>query len=285
MDLTFSNRQYTRRHIVLLAPSLAQVPEAFTHARLDPRKHEQLLSSMQRLRGTIYQEDGAISASALTPDGRHKLDIDERSWHLLTLDKNGDVSGCSRYLAHSPSVSFSQLELTKSALATSPKWGRLLRSAIDAEIALARKLCVDYVELGGWALSHELRCTTEALRIALGTYTLANLLGHGIGVSTATVRNCSASILKRLGGVPVTAAGEPIPSYYDPQYKCDMEILRFDSRSPAARFQEWIERLSGDMVSVPVVCAQRSWQALTETCEDVAGFASLGAPNRVWSAA
>jgi hypothetical protein len=139
-----------------------------------------------------------------------------------------------------------------------------LESAIESEIAHARKLGLIYAEIGGWAVSHEQRCTTEALRIALATYTLANMLGGCIGVSTATVRNCSSSILKRLGGVAVNIAGQILPSYFDPQYDCEMEILRFDSRYPAPRFQRWMDDLRTKMLDIPVVCSQVSTRVLPD---------------------
>ena len=275
MNLTLSNRHTTPLELVLLAPSLATVPEAFTKSTVNPLSYKHFLSGMQRLRGALYLQDGAIRPEQLTPDGRHELPIDHRSWHLLTLDKDRNVSGCSRYLAHPRSVSYRNLELTHSALAASPRWGKLLEAAIEAEIACARKLGMAYAEVGGWAVSHEQRCTTEALRIALATYTLANLLGGCIGVSTATVRNCSASILKRLGGAAVNIAGQILPSYYDPQYDCEMEILRFDSRHPAPRFQRWMDDIRMKMLDVPVVCAQVGARALPDRFSERPAFATV----------
>ena len=285
MDLTLSNRHSNPHQMVLLAPSLSVVPEAFTSAIVNPLNHKHFMAGMQRLRGALYLEDGAIHPEQLTADGRHELPIDDRSWHLLTLDRDRNVTGCSRYLSHPRSISYHNLEVTHSALAASPKWGRLLEAAIEAEIALARKLGMAYAEVGGWAVSHEQRCTTEALRIALATYTLANLLGGCIGVSTATVRNCSASILKRLGGVAVNIAGQILPSYYDPQYDCEMEILRFDSRHPAPRFQRWMDEIRLRMLDVPVICAQVSSRTLPSRFSELPAFATVDSAGRAAYAA
>jgi hypothetical protein len=207
------------------------------------------------LRGALYLEDGAITADQLTADGRHKLPVDDRSWHVVTLNAEGKVSGCSRYSPYPETVSFRDLGVAKSALAVSPRWGKLLQTAVDAEVALARSLNIGFGEVGGWALGRDLRFTLEALRIALGTYGLAGLLGEAIVLSTATVRNCSASILKRLGGVPMDASGFSLPRYHEPKYNCEMEILRFDSRYPADRFREWINAIRMQMIDVPVVCS------------------------------
>src|ERR1022692_3165592 len=141
-----------------------------------------------------------------------------------------------------------------SALATSKTWGGAFRRAVEAELHQARSRNVSYVEVGGWAISSERRCTTEAARTALATYSLARVLGGCIGITTATVRHSSSSLLRRLGGSSLrTEAGE-LPPYYDPQYTCEMEVLRFDSESPAAKYFTLVDRLRSDILSVPVVC-------------------------------
>lgn len=259
MNLKSTTMQASGRQMVLLAPSLASAPEAFGAADVDPNRHAQLLAEMQRLRGAVYLQDGAIGEEELSSDGRHMLAVDDRSWHVLTLNKHGEVSGCSRYLAHSNRITYWQLELVKCALARSTEWGRMLQAGVESEIALARQSQMSYVEVGGWALSEELRCTTEALRIALATYSLASILGGCIGISTVTVRNCSSSILKRIGGSSLSLGSETLPRYFDPQYNCEMDILRFDSRAPKDRFREWIESIKNTMLDVPVVCASTGW--------------------------
>jgi hypothetical protein len=275
MNLFPNQNQSGGRRMVLLAPALSGVPDSFRNTDVLPKKHEELLAEMQRLRGDVYLQDGAIEPSQLTPDGRHELPIDGRSWHVLTLDAKGKVCGCSRYLEHSNRVSFWQLELVKSALAQSVRWGRKLQSAVEAEIVQARRRQLPYVEVGGWALSEELRCTTEALRIALGTYSLAKLLGGCIGISTVTVRNCSSSILKRIGGSSLDVAGETLPRYFDAQYRCEMEILRFDSQVPNPRFREWIDRIKAQLISVPVVCASAGWPAFPKMGDIAANVEGL----------
>lgn len=255
MKITISDKSATHRGTVLLAPSLSAVPETFAHAGVDPGRHEVLLGEMQRLRGVLYLEDGAITEDQLTSDGRHKLSVDDRSWHLLTLDENGRVCGCLRYCLYPGAVSYPELGVSRSALAGSSQWSNLLKTAVDTQIALARKLQIGFAEIGGWALAREHRCTTEALRIALGTYSLAGLLGDAVGVSTATVRNCSASILRRIGGARMDVSGFLLPAYHDPQYNCEMEILRFDSRYPAERFAQGVEKIRQQLICASVVCA------------------------------
>jgi hypothetical protein len=99
-----------------------------------------------------------------------------------------------------------------------------------------------------------MRHSADALRIALGTYGLANLLGGCLGIATATMRHSSASILRRLGGQSLQGLGEELPRYFDARYGCEMEILRFDSRSlSGGRFAPWANALCKDLVRVPLV--------------------------------
>ena len=121
-------------------------------------------------------------------------------------------------------------------------WGEGFRASIGAELESARGAGFAYVEVGGWALDPAVRGTSEALKSVLATYALAQLQGGAIGVSTATERNGSARILRRLGGRPLEWAGSEIPPYFDENYGCAMEILRFDSRYPTPRYIPMILR-------------------------------------------
>ncbi len=220
---------------------------------IDPQRYESILADMQKMRGRIYLEDGAIEPEQLASDGRHCSPIDAESWHLLTLDDGGFVSGCVRYRQHRNTVSFQDLALRNCALAESPEWREKLRSAVEAELAAARLQAISYVEVGGWALAKERRCTGEALRTALATYGLAQILGGCVGVATATVRNSSSSILRRIGGRALEIGGEKLPAYYDPRYKCQMEIVRFSSNSPNPRYWRWIDQIAATLLNVPVL--------------------------------
>ncbi len=240
-------------HTIVLAPGDAYIPNTFSRTVRNHTRHANVLSELQKLRGKVYLEDGAIGRSELTSDGRFIQAIDDHAWHLVRINENGDVCGCARYMAYPSDLSFSDTGVSKSPLSRSREWAGSLKSALDSEISLARRLRVDYVEVGGWALAPELRCTSEGLRIALGTFSLARLLGGCIGVTTATQRHCSASILKRIGGQPLMAQGVEIPSYFDPRFDCEMEIIRFDSSRPNPRFERWIEELKGYLSTVPVI--------------------------------
>ena len=242
----------SRRPFVLLAPH--RVDGAFfTKAATDPSRRVQLLAEAQKLRGKTYLEDGAIEPWQLASDGRHVQTADYASWHLLTLDEDGHVAACARYLPHPNTISFSDLSVSHSALAQCPTWGPALREAIDGELASARRRNCPYIELGGWAIAETLRCTTEAIRMALTAYGLGRAFGGALGISTVTLRHCSASILRRIGGLSLTAQGAALPAYYDPQYKCEMEILRFDSAFLNPRYGMWVDDCQSQLRGTTVI--------------------------------
>jgi hypothetical protein len=240
------------RKWVLLSPSRAAVPDCFGRVHRDAPRRDKLLAEMQRLRGSVYLEDGALEAGQLT-DGRHWADVDEASWHLLVVDEDDRVSGCVRFHAHQERPSFLQLNVSRSPLARSKEWGETLRAAVEAEFALSRRLDLPCVEIGGWALALGIRGTTEAVRMALAMYGLSQAFGGSVGISTATRRHCSASILRRIGGRSLEYAGLELPPYNDPQFKCEMEILRFYSWAPNPRYTVWIEDIKQDLRAVPVL--------------------------------
>lgn len=252
------------RTVVLAPADVGSLPGSFTRVIRNPGRHAALLSGIQKLRGQVYTEDGAIDPSELTSDGRFVQPIDNHAWHLARLDANGDVCGCARYMSYTPDLQFGETGVSQSPLSRSREWSGRFKTAIESEIAQANKLRVDYVEVGGWALTPELRCTSEALRIALGTFSMSRLLGGAIGVTTATKRHCSASILRRIGGRPLVAQGVEIPHYFDPRFDCEMEILRFDSALPNPRFERWIEDLKGYLSGVPVIRGARSSEKIAE---------------------
>jgi hypothetical protein len=115
-----------------------------------------------------------------------------------------------------------------------------------------------YAEVGGWAIAPERRCTPEALRLALSTYAIAQLLGGSRGITTATMRHHSSSILRRIGGRPLIFDGIELPPYYDPRYGCEMEILGFDSREPGRTYRPWVDQLRQRLPHVRVLCGLRS---------------------------
>src|SRR5271165_2580556 len=109
MNLGLNSESDTSRQFLLLAPPKASLGQTSLRAENDPGRRQQLLADMQRLRGRIYLQDNAITREDLTDDGRHVQEIDEESWHLLIVNTNGRLVGCTRYLQHTPSTRFRRL--------------------------------------------------------------------------------------------------------------------------------------------------------------------------------
>jgi hypothetical protein len=208
---------------------------------------------MQRLRGRVYLCDGAIRRYEVECDGRFIMDGDEDAWHLLLVDDADEIVGCARYMLYPKTACFDSLRVSRSALAKDFEWACRLRQTVEADLQLAWDRNLLYVEIGGWALSEEWRQTKAALETAIGSYALGNLWGGAIGSCTATARHGSASILRRLGGSSFENKGEPLPVYFDAQYGCNMELLRFDSRHPVSRFEPLIKELTRKLEKTQVI--------------------------------
>jgi len=243
------------QRLVLLASPGVDVPESFKTVVRAPRVHTGLLRGVQRLRGGVYLADGAIGAEQLSSKGLHKTPEDDRSWHIVSLDATGEVTGCLWYRPYEATVSFEDLRVRQSPLALAPSWREHLWRAVESDLLGARVAGLGYAELGGLAIAKANRCTSEVLLLVCAAYSLGRVLGGALGITTATVRNSSAKILRRLGGAPLRIEGEPgeVPSYFDPHYGCVMELLRFDSRAPHPGLASAVNLLKQKLASVPVV--------------------------------
>src|SRR5205085_523871 len=135
----------------------------------------------------------------LTSDGRHRVRIDEESWHVLSLDSHGSVVSCLRYLDESHAPGFDDLWVRHAALFDCPKLGHRFRGAVEQRMHHAREAGMGFGEFGGLAVAEEHRWSLEPLRIILAAYGLGSLLGGCIGVATVTFRHSAAMILRRIG--------------------------------------------------------------------------------------
>jgi hypothetical protein len=175
---------------------------------------------------------------------------------VLTLNQDGEVGSCGRLRLHHPNAEFSDLTVAHSALAKSDQWGAALRESVEAQIAAARQKNMRFAEIGGWAISRDLRCTTEAVRMLVAGLALCKLVGGVMGISTANLSHHSSSILRRMGARPLVARGQELPSYYEPAYAADLEILEFDSIRPSPRYSRHIEESCAALSRVTVICPE-----------------------------
>jgi len=238
--------------LIVLAPPYATIPSFFRYVPVEPSEHNHFLESVQRLRGNVYFEDGAITADELTSDGRHETPEDSRAWHLLMRARTG-VTACVSYFEHEDASSVEELRVRKCPLNHTTDWRNTFRRAVEAELGRARRERLRYVELGGWAVAPTERHRGDGLLLALAAYSLGRAFGGSLGLTTATVRHASSTILRKLGGTSLEVDGTAVPAYYDSRYRCEMELLRFDSRQPNPKFAPVIERLMQRMSGLPVL--------------------------------
>jgi hypothetical protein len=261
---------------VILPPVGAHVPGVFQTVETNDWLHSAFLTSMQRFRGEIYLEDGAVRPEHLTSDGRHYLPVDEESWHVLTLNEDRKICACLRLHPERAPRPFDELPVAHSPIRHCSTWGGKLRRAVESEIATASAARIHFGDIGGWAIAPERRLTLEPLRTILAGYGLCQQLGGFLGIATATCKHGSAPILRKLGLSPLQADGETIPVYYDPHYSSEMEVLRFDSRRPNPKYRRWIGELMMLLSCAPVICAGQS----------LAGAVmQQGAPSQMWNPA
>ena len=239
------------RRLVLLAPAAISATP-FGNVTIDSARRDDLLGEMQRLRGGIYLEDGAIGLGDLTSDGRHRTPEDDASWHLLMMDAKQEITSCVWYREHAREASIDHLRVRECPLRRDDAWRDVVTRAVEKQMALARVESLRYVEVGGWAVSKQARGAVEGLILALGAYSLGRVFGGALGLTTATVRHCSSRILRRLGGAQFEIDGTIVPPYYDPRYDCTMELLRFDSRRPNSRYARLVEALEAKLEEVDV---------------------------------
>ncbi len=251
-----ARKEVSVQRYTLLAPFSWRNEHRFKDVKVDPTSHAEVLGALQRFRGTSYVADGAISATALSTDGRHVQGIDLESWHFLIHDVDNEVVSCARYYSH-PNPTFESTLTSKSALGKSPEWQAKVRLVVENSIQQAAERGATFAELGGWCVAPSFRNTSHALRTVLQMYALGEILGGTLGLSTATTRHASSSILQRLGASRASLQGDPLPSYYDPAFDCEMELLQFDSLRPAAKYAghvtDYIAQMNEEM---RVVCCQ-----------------------------
>jgi hypothetical protein len=230
----------------VLAPSRREVPRTTVRNVISSEFHSDLMFDLQKLRGEVYREYAGIAATLL-PDGRHWHRLDSQSWHIVLQAEDGDVVGCARYRIID---SFDDLICSKAAVAMSPVTGPVFRSAFAQEVAAARQRGLHYGEASAWALSERARCSTAAVNIALMSFALAEWLGGGVGLTTASTRHHASSILRRIGGSPL-AGFDP---YYEPMFDCSIELLRFDIRSLEPRCSVKLDQMRAELRRALILC-------------------------------
>jgi hypothetical protein len=180
---------------------------------------------------------------------------DNDSWHFLLINPENDVIGCVRYLAHPSHAGVDDLYIGHCPLIDDPVWGGKFRATLESDLTFARDNLLTFIEVGGWAIDSNYRHTKAALEILLASFAWARTIGGAIGCCTATFRNSSAPMLRRIGGRSFEYNNEVIPPYEDAAYGCTMEALRFHFQNFDPRFQKLVDSISARLAEQRTVAA------------------------------
>jgi hypothetical protein len=267
----------------LLAPSGTPPSKVSGRIGSHPDSFDHYLSSLQKLRARTYLADGAIGPRQLDEQGRFRMHGDEDSWHFLLIDSDDEAVGCVRYLSHSPFASFDDLSISHCPMAADLVWGSKFRGALEADLAFARENLLTFVEVGGWAIETAYRHTRAALEVLLASFAWARMIGGAIGCCTATFRNNSALMLRRIGGTSIEYNNEAIPPYEDAGYGCMMEVLRFRFQNFDPRFQKMVDDIYNRIAEQPTIAASLEDEAFQQ--EALRTSQSLSALDRALQSA
>jgi hypothetical protein len=248
-----SEMQIAPYRFQLLAPGGISTSNVSGANDCERDSYAQYLSSLQKLRAESYLSDGAITPERIDKEGRFPMHRDEDCWHFLLIDPAQEVIGCVRYLAHPATATVRDLLIGQSPLGNDPFWGKKFAQALESHLEFARRNALTFVEVGGWAINTAYRHTRAALEILLASFAWAKMIGGGIGCCTATVRNNSASMLRRIGGCSFEFGNEIIPPYNDPKYGCTMEALRFHFQDFDPRYQKMVDSIYNRIPQQPII--------------------------------
>jgi hypothetical protein len=237
----------------LLAPVGTSSADVSGAINCEAESYDHYLSSLQKLRAESYVSDGAIAPERVDNEGRFPMHRDEDCWHFLLVDPDQQVVGCVRYLKHPATVSIADLLISHSPVGDDPLWGRKFHAALRSDLAFARGNLLAFIEVGGWAINSAYRHTRAALEILLASFAWAKMIGGGIGCCTATVRNNSASMLRRNGGRSFELNHESIPPYKDSKYGCTMEALRFHFQNFDLRYGKMVDSIYQRIAEQPII--------------------------------
>ena len=241
------------QQLFLVAPRQVAFADVFNRVTVDPFRHKQLIREMQRLRGSIYLDEGNVKRHELTADGRHETPEDDKSWHILLTNGLGQIRSCALYLEHEDTASIQDLRVRHCPLIKNADWQGKFKGAVESEMARARCAGVRFAEVGGWAVQKERRGTTDGLMIILATYALSQMLGSALVLTTANVAHSCSAILRRFGGDYLRFEGTSIPAYFDPRYNTEIELVRFDSRRPSTKYASLVDIVKRKLANVSVI--------------------------------
>jgi hypothetical protein len=222
-------------------------------------EHIAAISEVQRFRGRVYAEDGAIPMSALDGEGRHYQEFDFENYHLCLREPEGRICGCFRLRLHEPGAEIRDLKLHDVIERMSPGLAGLCYGVLTSLFELSRDEEVRIGEAGGWAVDEEFRHQRVSILLPIAAWSLYQIVGNSIVFAAATKRHHSSTILKRIGGFALVHGRQELPSFMDEFHGCEMELLGFDSRRPHPQYERIVADLKRFLLTKAHPTSARQW--------------------------
>jgi 3-hydroxymyristoyl/3-hydroxydecanoyl-(acyl carrier protein) dehydratase len=231
--------------VKILPPLSCSIPKDFPVFFPTRVEQDRAIVDIQKFRGEVYVKDKAIPETALDADGRHRVETDVSSWHIMVCEGNGPACACVRMRIMAPTAKLADLDLHKVIARMNPENRVRYTDSVENVRRIAHDNKMQFAEVGGWAVANDYRETEAALISAVSVWSLARMLGGVVCIAGATTRHHSATMLQRLGAMPLDAdVGEASP-FFDEYYGCDMILLRGDPTRLAQRY----EKLASDIIT------------------------------------
>lgn len=238
----------TNQEFLVIAPDRRIAEQFFPAVSVDRNLHSEILGGIHTLREEALKETAASDQQSSAAARRFR-NLDRSSWHVVLRNSCQRVVGCARY--RQIDGGFEEFRASESAIARSTRYGPMLKASFERLVDNVRRRGKHCGEAGGWVLRPEVRGTTAGFNVALMTYALAEHLGSGWALTTATRMNQSASILRRIGAQTLSG----LPGYYEPEFASVMEIVHFDLPCLNQLYASRLQTLQQVLRKLRVVCA------------------------------
>lgn len=229
--------------IEVIAPAHRPVEAIFNNVVEDPASYWRRLTQVQQFRGSVYVNEGFLRPDALDHEGRHVSPLDPDRWHLLVCDGDRHIKACLslRLYDQAPAMH----DLCAYELLERSTGRHLMRytAAIGSLIDQSKRDRVMFGEVGGWAVSPDVRNGAATISTILGAWALMRFVGDAIWVATVGRGKKADRILSRMGGFRLPEGGNSLPPFFDAGYNSEIDILGFDSRRPCESAVEAIHSL------------------------------------------
>jgi hypothetical protein len=241
--------------IEVIAPAHRPVEGVFADVIEDPQQYRQRLTELQQFRGHVYTQEGFLRRDALDRDGRHVSSLDPGRWHLLICDQQKAIKACLSLRLFDELPELEDLYVydivRRSAGANLLKY----RHALLQMIERSRERRVMFGEVGGWAVSPDVRNGAATVTTVLGAWALMRFVGEWIGVATVGKGRKAERVLSKLGGFRLPEGDGFLPHFFDSDYNSNIEILAFDSRQPCPEAIEAIHCLRRRLMDARIYAA------------------------------